>query len=265
MDIASVDSSATLGTSRLHRAHPVAKLLGFGLALAGVVASTNALVLLTVALTLGAVVFAMRLPARRVFALAGYPALFAAVFAFAASAGPITLAVLVLKSVTAALCAITLMFTTPYPFVFAPLQRVMPALVGDALLMTYRSFFLLLEKLQRVTRAARLRAGVFGARPVQSARAATLALGTTMLYAFDMSERTYDVMTLRGYERRLRVTMPASNSRTLDAAVVAAGALLFALCLAWQLAAPALVPLAWIPAAGAALLLTGVIIFRRTS
>ena len=265
MDISSVDTSATLGSSALHRVHPVAKLIAFVLALAGVVASSNVLVLAAVALVLASVVVAMRLPLRQVFGLAAYPALFAALFAFAASAGPITVAVLMLKAVTAALTALTLMFTTPYPYVFAPLQRVLPSLVGDALLMTYRSFFLLLEKLQRVTRAARLRAGLVGRQPIRSARAATLALGTTMLYAFDMSERTYDVMTLRGYEQRLRVSMPASVSRVADVLTVAAGGVLFATCLAWQLAAPVLVPLAWIPAAAATGLLVAVIIVRRLS
>ncbi|MBU4556799.1 MAG: hypothetical protein KJ747_08010, partial [Actinobacteria bacterium] len=136
MDISSVDTSATLGSSALHRVHPVAKLIAFVLALAGVVASSNVLVLAAVALVLASVVVAMRLPLRQVFALAAYPALFAALFAFAASAGPITAAVLMLKAVTAALTGLTLMFTTPYPYVFAPLQRVLPSLVGDALLMT---------------------------------------------------------------------------------------------------------------------------------
>jgi len=265
MDIASVDTSATLGSSALHRTHPVAKLIAFALALAGVVASSNVLVLASVAIVLSAVVIAMRLPARQVFALALYPALFAALFAFAASAGPITVAVLMLKAVTAALCAVTLMFTTPYPYVFAPLQRVMPSLVGDALLMTYRSFFLVLEKLQRVTRAARLRAGLFGTQPVRTARAATLALGTTMLYAVDMSERTYDVMTLRGYDQRLKVTMPASQSRAFDVSTVAAGAVLFLVCAAWQLAATALVPFAWVPLVVACVILLGVLITRRPS
>lgn len=265
MDIASVDTSATLGSSALHRAHPVAKIVAFALTLAGVVMSTNVLVLASVALALAATVLAMRLPARQVFALALYPALFAALFAFAASAGPVTAAVITLKAVTAALCAITLMFTTPYPYVFAPIQRVMPSLVGDALLMTYRSFFLLLEKVQRVTRAARLRAGLLGREPVRSAQAATRALGTTMLYALDMSERTYDVMTLRGYDRRLRVTMPQSTSRALDATVVAVALALLALCLSWQLAAATLVPFAWAPLAASFAVLVSVILVRRTA
>jgi len=265
VDIASVDTSATLGSSALHRAHPVAKLIAFALVLSGVVASSNVLVLASVALVLSAVVIAMRLPVRQVFALALYPALFAALFAFAASAGPITVAVLMLKAVTAALSAVTLMFTTPYPYVFAPLQRVMPSLVGDALLMTYRSFFLVLEKLQSVTRAARLRAGLFGRQPVRSARAATLALGTTMLYAVDMSERTYDVMTLRGYDQRLKVTMPESQSRALDALTVLVGAALLVVCVAWQAAATVLVPYAWVPLAAACVILLGVLVTRRAS
>ena len=169
MNIAVVDQSATRGHSALHRAVPVAKLVAFGLLLTAVMVSTNLLVVLSLTGVLAAIALWMRLPSKPIFALSAYPGLFASLFAFAASAGWLGGALIVAKAVTAALAAVLLMFTTPYPQVFAPVQRVVPAVIGDALLMTYRSLFILLEKFSHTLTAVRLRAGVVGHNPVRSA------------------------------------------------------------------------------------------------
>ncbi len=75
--------------------------------------------------------------------LLAYPAVFAIVFSLASAPDPLTAALFVVKAVTAAMAAITLVLTTPYPLVFAPVQSVTPRIVGDAMLMTYRGVFLL--------------------------------------------------------------------------------------------------------------------------
>jgi cobalt/nickel transport system permease protein len=246
MDIARVDVSATRGTSSLHRAVPGAKLVAFALILAAVIGSTNLLVVLAIALVLVAVVVAERLPARPMLLLALYPGIFALVFAFAASADLLTAALIVIKAVTAALAAVVLMFTTPYPQVFAPLQRVLPAVIADVLLMTYRSLFLLIDKFSHMLTAARLRAGLVGASPVRSATTVTRALGGLLLYSIDMSQRTHDVMYLRGYDGRLAVTPQPSDSRVIDATVVTVGGLVCVLAVGWRVWWPVLNPYAWL-------------------
>jgi energy-coupling factor transporter transmembrane protein EcfT len=258
MDLRSVDVSATRATSALHRIAPVAKLVAFGLVLSSVVVSTNLLVVAAVALVLLGTALGSRLPMRPVLTLAAYPGLFAALFALAAAADPLAGALVVAKAVTAALAAVVLMFTTPYPQVFAPLQRVLPPVIGDALLMTYRSLFLLLDRAGHALTAARLRAGIVGASPVRSAKAVTRSLGGVLLYSIDLSQRTYDVMHLRGYGGRLVVSAQRTSSPAADAVLVSSAALVAGTAAFWRLAGASLAPFAWLPlAAGAIVCVAG--------
>jgi energy-coupling factor transporter transmembrane protein EcfT len=262
VDIARVDSSATRGASALHHAVPSAKLIAFGLILAGVIVSANVLVILGIALCLVAVIVALRLPWRPMLLLALYPGIFGTIYAFAAATDTLSAALIILRAITAALVAVLLMFTTPYPQVFAPIQRVLPAVIGDALLMTYRSLFLLLEKFGHTLTAVRLRAGIVGVNPIRSAATITRSLGGVLLYSIDLSQRTHDVMYLRGYDGRLAVTPQPSSSSVLDASVVGCGALLCAAAVAWRIWWPVLNPYAWIPPLAAASLLAVVLVWR---
>ncbi len=247
MDIARVDSSATRGTSALHRAVPGAKLAAFVLVLAATIVSANVLMVAGIALALVAVIVALRLPWRPMLVLALYPGIFAAIYAFAAATDALSAALIISRAITTALVAILMMFTTPYPQVFAPIQRVLPSVIGDALLMTYRSLFLLLEKFGHTLTAVKLRAGIVGVNPVRSAATITRSLGGVLLYSIDLSQRTHDVMYLRGYDGRLAVTPQPSTSARLDAGVVVVGALTCATAVAWRIWWPVLNPYAWIP------------------
>ncbi len=262
MDIARVDRSATLGRSALHRAVPAAKLAAFALVLTGVVVSTNVLVVAALLVALVAIVVGLGLPWRPMLALAAYPGIFAALYAFAAAPGWLSASLIVAKAMAAALTAVLLMFTTPYPQVFAPVQRVLPAIVGDALLMTYRSLFLLVEKFGHTLTAARLRAGVVGANPVRSAGTITRSLGGVLLYSIDLSQRTRDVMHLRGYDGRLVVTPQPSVSAALDRTTVTTGAALCAVAIAWRIWWPVLNPYSWVPVIAATALLLAALAVR---
>lgn len=255
VDIARIDSSATLGDSWLHRASPITKLVAFGLLLTAVVVSWNVLVIAFVALLLVAVTVSTRVPRTMAFSLALYPALFALIFAFSAASGLMTGATIVLKALTAALAAVVLMLTTPYPQVFAPLQRVLPTIVGDALLMTYRSLFLLLEKLSNLVTAIRLRSGFSSRQPVRAARATTRALGGLLLYSIDLAQRDHDIMRVRGYEGRLRVTLPRSDNRARDTALVVVAVAVAATSIIWRVNAAVLNPYSWLPPLAGLLLL----------
>jgi energy-coupling factor transporter transmembrane protein EcfT len=265
VNIARVDASATRGTSALHRAIPTAKLIAFAFVLTGVVASSNVLVVVGIALTLVAVIVALRLPWRPMLLLAFYPGIFAAIYAFAVATDALSAALVISKAVTAALVAVSLMFTTPYPQVFAPIQRVLPAVIGDALLMTYRSLFLLLEKFGHTLTAVRLRAGIVGVNPIRSAATITRALGGVLLYSIDLSQRTHDVMYLRGYDGRLAVTGQPSVSIALDRSVAIAGVLIGVTAVAWRILWPLLNPYAWLPPLVAGTLLGGALLWRAAT
>ncbi|MDP2183246.1 MAG: energy-coupling factor transporter transmembrane component T [Actinomycetota bacterium] len=263
MNIGAVDHSATLGTSWLHRASPVAKLAAFALTLAAVVLTWNALVVASLAIMLASVATSCRLKFRLTYSLALYPGLFALVFAVSSAPDALVGAVIVLKAVTAALAAVIIVLTTPYPQVFAPVQRIVPSIVGDALLMTYRSTFLLLEKFSNLLRAVRLRSGLTAGHPVRAARATTSALGGLLLYSFDLSQRDYDVMRLRGYEGRLRAPLPRGESPARDVALVAGAALALATSALWRAGAATLNPYSWLVAIPALLALGVALIATR--
>lgn len=246
MNIGRIDASATLGRSWLHRVSPVSKLVALALVLAATIITWNVLFLGSLALTLVAVAVSARLGGGLLLTLMGYPAAFATIFALSAATTPLGGVTIVLKAVTAALGAIVLVLTTPYPYIFAPLQRVLPPLVGDALLMTYRSLFLLLEKFGNLLTAARLRAGLRGRHPVRSALAATRALGGLLIYSFDLAQRSYDIMRMRGYEGRLHVTVPRSVSPRVDGALIAGAAGLLVLSVTWRVEWQALNPYSWV-------------------
>jgi len=221
MDVTVVDRAATSGDSRLHCASPASKLVGTALVVAAVVVSDDPLLLAGVAFGMTGAAAALRLPVRSMAPFALYPTLFALIFAFASATGPVTAATIVLKAITAALALVILIFTTPYPQVFAPIQRVLPVVVGDALLLTYRSLFILADKYADLTRAIRLRSGISARQPLRSAQAAARALGGLLLYSLDLARRDYDVLRLRGYEGGLRVTPVRGDSPVTAVAIVA--------------------------------------------
>lgn len=262
MDIAVLDRSAVSGHSHLHDAAPRTKLVAFALVLAAVVVSTNLFVVLAIVLVLLAVITAERLPARSMLPLAAYPAIFAAIFAFASAPNALASALIIAKAVTAALAAVTLMFTTPYPQVFAALQRVTPGLLGDALFMTYRAIFILADKLADLTRAIRLRAGLVGLHPVRSAKATTRALGGLLLYSVDLAQREYDVLVLRGYSGRLKVAERPSRSPAADIVLLAGSLGVLVVTIAWRVFWPRLIDYSWMPLALALLGLGATFLFR---
>lgn len=265
MDVTAVDRSAVLGDSLLHRASPRSKLAASALLIAAVVVVRDPFVAAGLALSLSGAAVAVGLPLRKMLPLAAYPAVFALIFALVSAPGPVTGALFVLKAVTAALAVVTLMFSTPYPQVFAPIQRITPTIVGDTLLMTYRSVFLLAEKFGDLLRAVRLRSGISRRQPVRAARATARALGGLLLYSLDLSQREYDILRLRGYQGGLRVAPLASRDPAMDAAALAYAALVLAVATLFALR-PSLAPYSWLAAvAGLLDLIAGLLIGRRRS
>ncbi len=203
MDIAALDRWAVQGESPWHRAAPLAKIGATALFIVAVVMSHSVAALVTLYLVLAALMAWARLPLRRVLVIAAYPALFAVLFAVSRWGGTWqTPAVIILKAVGAAMAMVLLITTTPYPDLFAALSRVLPPLVSDALFMTYRSFFLLLEGMDHLVTALRLRGGLQRRKPLRTLKNLALALGVLLIHALDLSQRLYDVLLVRGYRGR---------------------------------------------------------------
>ncbi len=263
MDIAAIDRSGTQGDSWLHRATPRSKLVATALVLAAAIVSWNFLVLAALALTLLAAAVSARLDLKLTLTLSLYPAFFAAIFAFASAPSWLSGLVIVLKAVVAALSVVIVALTTPYPQVFAPIQRVAPGIVGDALLMTYRTLFLLLERFGDVVRSVRLRAGI-GRSPLRSIRLGASALGNVLLYSIDLAQREYDVMRLRGYAGRLEITIPSHPWTLSEVVMIASAALALVISTTWRLGAQVLNPYSWLVALPAIAALAASFVRRRT-
>ena len=204
MDIAALDRWAVQGRSRIHAASPLGKLTATALFIACVAMARDVLTLVTLYVSLAALIVVARLPLRRTLAIAAYPALFALLFAFSQWNGqwaaPV---VIVLKAMDAGLAMVLLIGSTPYPQLFAIIGRALPRVVGDALLMTYRSFFLLLEAMDHLITALRLRGGLLRGRPMRTIRNLSVALGVLLVRSFDLGQRLYEALVLRGYGGRL--------------------------------------------------------------
>jgi cobalt/nickel transport system permease protein len=255
VDVATVDYWATSGRSRLHRASAPAKIITAAVCLAAVVVLQNLFVVLALFILVLAAARRAGLPVGKFTLAALYPALFALLFAIAQFHGDfIVPATTIAKAVAAAAIVVLLIATTPYPRLFAALRPVLPAVIVEALYMTYRSIFILLRILSDALTSMRLRGGFIGGgvRARLKNLAAALALGA--VYSFDVSERTYTAMRLRGYSGRISGE-DAGRLQASDAPLLAAGVLAGATGFFFRFEWRALNPYSWLPLAAALLVL----------
>ncbi|HJW74654.1 MAG TPA: energy-coupling factor transporter transmembrane component T [Thermoleophilia bacterium] len=249
MDVATVDYWATSGRSRLHRASAPAKIIAALLCLAAVVVLQNLFVVLAIFFLVLAAARRAGIPVGKFTLAALYPALFALLFAIAQFHGDfIVPATTIAKAVTAASIVVLLIGTTPYPRLFAALRPVLPAVIVEALYITYRSIFILLRILGDAMTSMRLRGGFIGGGVRARLRnlAAALALGA--VYSFDVSERTYVAMRLRGYSGRVSGEDPGRLGAG-DVPLLAAAALTSAVGFFFRFEWRALNPYSWAPLA----------------
>jgi energy-coupling factor transporter transmembrane protein EcfT len=95
-------------------------------------------------------------------------------------------------------------------------------------------------------RAVKLRSGLTAGHPIRAMRATTRALGGLLLYSFDLAQRDYDVMRLRGYQGHLRIGRQPRLSPRTDTALVTGCLSALATSVLWRFEAFALNPYSWI-------------------
>ena len=224
-----VDHAASSGTTAWHRASALSKL-GLALLLVGLAVFSRSLALLAALHLLAwGLALSSRLPFRVIAGILGYPLLFTALFVAAGWDGtwaaPSRLA---LRPLTACLAAVWLVATTPYPDLFAPISRLLPRNVADALFIAYRALFDLMGRAERLLAALRLRGG--GAAPLRRRLAvAGESVGTLALHGFGRSERLYATMLLRGHSGRICGCRHYAEPARADLWVAGAGLLAVAL------------------------------------
>jgi cobalt/nickel transport system permease protein len=206
LELAQIDQWAVGGTSVWHRASALGKLSATTLLIAAVVGANDWRALALIYAAIFAAIASARLPVFKITLVGAYPALFTILFAVSQSGGWGVALLILARALTAALAMLLLITTTPYVDVFAALGRILPALLADGLLVTYRSFFILLETFGRLVIGLRLR-GAYSRWKWKGFAQMAEVVGVTFLRALDLAEHSHAALHLRGYAGRI----PASD------------------------------------------------------
>lgn len=217
MHIAAIDHMANNGDSFLHQARPITKV-GFAfLFLAGLIFSNQigkAVMLLMISAIF---ILLSRVNIKEMLHLAAYPVVFSLLFALIRMQQSWTAGLLVMiKALGAALNMLLLLATTPYTDLFGVFSYVLPGVIVDVFLFTYRSLFILLDKLEKMMKSIRLRGGFHPMRILFNLKNAAGALGVMTIHAFDMSERMYRIYAIRGYNGKIPITRKWWPLRLVD-------------------------------------------------
>ena len=228
-DLTLVDRWASGGRSTWHRASALSKLAFVACVLATILTSHSPSYLLALYAGLCAIVLWSRVPLGPAIVLSMYPVLFSGLYLLSRWDGSWTLpALLLLRSLSSSLLAVLLVATTPYPDLFAPIARVTPRLVGDGLFLTYRAFFNLIARADRMWTALKLRGGLTGRGLPRDFRAAGEGLGQLVIHSYDRSQRLYAIMHVRGHSGRVCGCRHWAEFGPTDLVPLLAGALVVA-------------------------------------
>jgi energy-coupling factor transporter transmembrane protein EcfT len=240
MRVGTLDRLAATGDSWLHRCSPVAKWLVIGAAVCVAVVSRSPWPLAAAYATLAVAVATCRLPLRPFVLGSLLPVPMIGLLALSRWDGTLsTPATLVGKGMVTALAGLLVAATTAYPDLLAPLTRILPRVVADSLVLTYRAIFILWGHVEALWVAIRARGGFFAppragglpwpARGTTLSRrlsVATTGAALAVLRSADLSARLYDVMRLRGYAGRLAPAHPLRLQRADWRAAALAAAVL---------------------------------------
>lgn len=224
MDLATMDYLAANHHCWLQRCSPLAKVLFAAGVLTFLLTTRSQAFLLGMLVFILGLALSNRLPWRVLLTLAIIPLFFASVFAI--SLRDWNVGVLVLGRAVVSALTVAMVFMTTVPVRLLGLISVpMPAVFGELMYFTYRSFFLLLESLKNTLRAVRLRRGRERIS-LSRVRAMAQVYGMTLVRAWDMAGRQYDLLRLRGLGQGLRINRDwrlRPLDLTLLAAIIAIG------------------------------------------
>lgn len=215
MELAQIDQWAVGGTSAWHRASALGKLIATALLIAAVVGARDWRVLAVIYAAVLVAIATAHLPVLKIALLGAYPALFTLLFALSQTGGWGVVLLVLSRALAAAIVMLLLITTTPYVDVFAALGRVLPSLLADGLLVTYRSFFVLLETFGQLVTGLRLR-GAYSRYKLKGFSQMAEVVGVTFLRALDLAEHSHAVLRLRGYSGHIPTSRRWQQVNTND-------------------------------------------------
>lgn len=204
MHIADIDYQALSKNSWLHQRRTDVKLLSGLLMLIAVLVAQSLTTLVVILCVLVLAMVIAKLSIKTILHLSFYPLFFSSLFVSLIWSQNPTLGMLsILKGVASAYIMISIVSSTPYIDIFASMGKVMPAIIVDLFLFTYRSFFILLEKVSDLIRIIRLRGGFHPFKLIRNIKNIASALALLFIRAFEMNDRMYNIYNLRGYTGKL--------------------------------------------------------------
>lgn len=233
MELAQVDQWATGGKSAWHRASAVGKLVSTTLLIAAIIVTRDWRVLAIIYVAIFFAITSARLPVFKIALVGAYPAIFTILFALSQTGGWGVVLLILLRALSAALAMLLLITTTTYVDIFAALGRILPSLLADGLLVTYRSFFILLETFGRLVTGLRLR-GAYSRWKWKGFTQMAEVMGVTFLHALDLAEHSHAVLHLRGYAGRIPSSRRWQQVNLNDLLPLALGVSALAVSIFWR-------------------------------
>ncbi len=201
MHFAEIDRLANGTYSSIHSARVLSKFIFTVFMISAFIISNR--VEFTLAL-LGVILFLFWLgavPFKTVANLALYPLFFSSIFALMElRSSTIGALMIIIRAVGAALTLVLLITTTPYTDLFSFLSLWLPKILIDTFMFTYRSVFILLDRLSNLMKSMKLRGGYSSFNIFKNMKNIAGALGVLIITSFDMSERMHKIYSLRGYK-----------------------------------------------------------------
>jgi cobalt/nickel transport system permease protein len=228
MNLGNIDNISVNGNSIIHKSGGAAKIIFAVFMLSGFLLSSELKKIVFLLTIIILVSLLSEIPLKTAFGLLVYPLFFSSFFALliiseSSQAGLL----IILKASGAAFSMIWLILTTPYVEIFSILSIIFPSLVVDILFFTYRSFFILLEKLENIMKSIKLKGGYHFFDIIKNLKNIAGIIGLLIIHSFEMSERMYKIYSLRGYDGKL----PQGNIKIInsnfDYLIIAAGIAVF--------------------------------------
>ncbi len=228
MNLGNIDNISVNGNSIIHKSGGAAKIIFAVFMLSGFLLSSELKKIVFLLTIIILVSLLSEIPLKTAFGLLVYPLFFSSFFALliiseSSQAGLL----IILKASGAAFSMIWLILTTPYVEIFSILSIIFPSLVVDILFFTYRSFFILLEKLENIMKSIKLKGGYHFFDIIKNLKNIAGIIGLLIIHSFEMSERMYKIYSLRGYDGKLPQGNIKIINSNLDYLIIAAGIAVF--------------------------------------
>jgi cobalt/nickel transport system permease protein len=224
MKLAEIDYISNSNASLFHEMNAAAKMLFTAAVLTAVIISSEWTKLVFLIILMAILFIAAKIPMKVVLHLALYAIIFSSLFALISARQSLYLGlVVVLKALGAALSTIWLITTTSYVDIFSVFSLFMPKILVDVFIFTYRSFFILMEKMEMLFKNIRLRGGYHPLKLMMNLKNIASIVGIFIIHAFEMSERMYQIYSLRGYNGSIALSVELWPLKLRDISVAVFG------------------------------------------